>query len=717
MKLEGTYCCLRFIGLSAAIQAILFLLAYLSFSGNGISEEEESLLYFLFFSAAPFLSIVGFLWLSKTLAPALSSSVAQHWAWLVPPGAIALFGFAHAHKLVYFTYEVPPPELPLSGIRFALGVACFAVVAGILHFHLSRTRQRGNSYWLGDAPIPEGLKLVGVALVVSLFDVYMMIDSASYAPYVAPAFLVASGQRPMIDVFSQYGPNFLIFAAAFKVLPASFFTVAALVALLNILMYLTFVGIAVNIARNRTVVFVVSVCVVLFIHSAHLYNINYTPSVFAMRFLPPLLLVYALSLLRAGRLFSIPSILALALCSLWAVETAVFGVAAYFAFVALDCIGNRRPISYSLGAFGLIFAVPAFLHICVWVGYQIAFGLSPDYSTYFQLVFVHLEETDAVALPQGRWTLLIEPGMRVWVLFGFAYATVLALAAHLSLRRFSHGERFSRINPVLAAISVLGILMLYYYIGRSATPILMFISLPVFLIFVALVDWAVSGLFDKQGDAPPDAEGTAAKVTLLIFLIAFPLMGGVFADKFFRPYSQHLSNSTALRALAPRFGGQPISVRERLATWRSTIATDTYPQNEAGGSLTYTYPENKGAFELIKRLHTTHPRILMFITDPVPVIFHTPQARRRVISYPPHAAGLTYPPVDGLSSNLTQRTFQALGDIRVDDVVLVGELPRARLDEKVLSHLRQAWLLCKFDSFSKVTAYKLRPKLDTSCSS
>ncbi|CAN0222232.1 unnamed protein product, partial [Phaeothamnion confervicola] len=270
-------------------------------------------------------------------------------------------------------------------------------------------------------PIPDATRFIGIALVISLVDVYMMMDSASFAPYIAPAFLVAEGQRPMIDTFSQYGPNFLIFALAFKVLPLSFFTMSAIVAVLNVLMYLTFLGIAVNISRNKTFAFVIAICTILFIHSAHLYNINYTPSVFAMRFFPPLLLIYTLSLLPVGRIFSTWTLSALVLCSLWALESLAFGLLAYSAFVLLHCIGNRILIAHCLRSLTVLFACVGLTHACVWAGYMLAYGLPPDYVTYLQLVLFHLEGG-------AYWNLPIEPGIMVWALFGFTYATMLALA-------------------------------------------------------------------------------------------------------------------------------------------------------------------------------------------------------------------------------------------------------------------------------------------------
>lgn len=56
-----------------------------------------------------------------------------------------------------------------------------------------------------------------------------------------------------------------------------------------------------------------------------------------------------------------------------------------------------------------------------------------------------------------------------------------------------------------------------------------------------------------------------------------------------------------------------------------------------------------------------------------------------------------------------------LESVTVDDVVLLDKLPRQSLDEKLLEELRLRWMLCKFLSVSTVSAYRVRPKRESSC--
>jgi hypothetical protein len=333
--------------------------------------------------------------------------------------------------------------------------------------------------------------------------------------------------------------------------------------------------------------------------------------------------------------------------------------------------------------------------------YLTILGVLPDYGTYLQLVFFHFSGGT-------YWKLLIEPGLRAWSLFGFGYVTALALAAHIALLRMRDKQEFSRSIAIVGAVAVLGILMFYYYIGRSATPILMFISLPLFLVAIAAVDWSLCEMRNWKVTADRPVR-VLPPVVLITAVICFTLLGGVFADKFFRPFSQHLSNSSVLRNWTQMPLGKTVHVSERLRTMtRTTAANDSYPDNEAGGSLSYTHAENRAAFELIKTLSTGKQRILMFIADPVPVLFHTPKQRLANITYPPHQAGVAYPAVDGLSTTLTERTLSTLELLRADDIAVVGELPRPPLDEKFLEQLRRNWTLCRVMATPPVSAYRLQ---------
>ena len=710
-----------FVSFSAIVQILVFFSAYFVFSNNGISKESEIRIYFLFFTLSPILSLIGFYVWNRIYFKIRFKSILI----LIPPIAIIAFGLSHIHRLIYFTHEVPAPHVPLSIMRFLGGALFYSLIA----IGLIWRSHREPSLETSDDPewrsIPALIKVIGFTLIASLFDIYMMVDTLSYSPYMAPAFLVANGHIPLINAFSQYGLNFTIFAAAFLVLPQSFFTVAAIVGLLNVLMYMLFVGIAVNLSRNKTIAFVASVSVVLFVHSAYLYNINYTPSVFAMRFLPPFLLLFALTRLRSSHLFSAFSITSLTICSLWSLEALMYGALTYSGYLVLSCIGHRYSALQFARDITLIVATVCIPHLVLSMIYLILFGALPDYKTYLELVFSYINDG------RGYWKLLSEPGIRVWALFGFAYATALSLASWIAYQRFNDKKELSQSMAISGAVSIFGILAFFYYVERSATPVLMFICLPLLIVTIIAVDWAVTEL--RCASVPPiRAVDGFAPLVLLVSSVLFPLMGGVVGDKFLRPFNQLLSNSTVLRDLisipsnvksksVPNgFGlpfavpGRVISTTERFETMRSTLASsEAYPSNEAG--LAYSYAENHTAFDLIKNLRVEKHKILMFVIDPVPVLFHMPPAWRDSIAYPPLNLGIMYPEVDGLSETLSKRALATLSTISVDDVVLIGQLPKSRLDETVIERLRKLWTFCQFPTALPVSAYRLRPKGDSSC--
>lgn len=694
-----------FVAICAAMQLAVFLFLFTVFADGDIAEAEESAIYFLFFSLAPALSLIGYrLWAGISTAPEIADRYLKFLVVALPLGPV-LFGLSHIGNLVYFTYEIPAPAVPFSRARFVLGFLLYALIAFFLFrlFHRREAIADGNT-----EIVPTIVKIIGMALIVSLFDIYMMIDTLSLSPYAAPAFLVANGHTPLIDAFSQYGLNFLIFSAAFTFLPTSLFTMSAIIGALNILMYMVFIGITVNVSRNKLTVFVIAVCVVFFVHSAHLYNITYTPSVLAMRFLPPLALVFSLTLLQPGRFFSKLSVTLLGLCALWSIEALIFGAMTYAAYVLLCSVGDRKPVTHLVRCFLGIAVIATLPHVVISVVYMATLGMPPDYGTYLQLVFFHF-------LDGPYWKLLIEPGLWVWSLFGFGYVTALALAAHIALRRTRGNGEFPRSIATIGAVALLGILMFYYYIGRSATPILMFISLPLFLVAIAAVDWSISQI-RHWGEATNRSVPVLAPLVLTVSLVCFPLLGGVFADKFFRPFSQHLSNSSILRNWTQAPIGRNVRVSERIKTMkRTTAANDSYPENEAGGSLSYTHAENRAAFELIRTLGTEKQKVLMFVADPVPVLFHTPERRLNVIAYPPHRIGIAYPAVDGLSATLSERALSVLTTLSAGNIVLVGTLQRTPLDETFLSRLRQSWTLCKIEFLAPVSAYRLHAKDGKTC--
>jgi hypothetical protein len=146
------------------------------------------------------------------------------------------------------------------------------------------------------------------------------------------------------------------------------------------------------------------------------------------------------------------------------------------------------------------------------------------------------------------------------------------------------------------------------------------------------------------------------------------------------------------------------------------VAKGDYPPTESGGSLSYTHSENKAEFTLAER-YAREPgrRVLLFGTDPVPVIFHSPKDVASQIVYPPHAIGIVYPSVDGLSPTLSARAIATLDGLRAGDIVIRGSLPIYDLDQKALQVIEGRWTLCLREKLATVAASELMVPGEGTC--
>ena len=428
-------------------------------------------------------------------------------------------------------------------------------------------------------------------------------------------------------------------------------------------------------------------------HAAFLYNESYTPSVFAMRFLPPVLLVASLVRIPVSRSITPASCAATLLCALWSFEAFLWGFLIYFTWLVVRSIGERRPIAGTIRDVAGVLLLVLGPHLVFVLIYLAMFHSPPRYDIYFELVFVHLAGS--------YWLMLVEVGVRAWILFGFVYGSALAYVGYKALS----GSADMRRLAVIAALAVLGVLQFYYYVGRSATPLLVFISLPMMILVLTACDWAIDALATRANSGLP----ILAAPVLAAALALFVFMGGVFADRMFEPISRDLQTATLLRVCLP--GGDPTlcSARRMLGLIKGDdVAKGDYPPTKSGGSLSYTHSENKAEFTLVQRYaRESGRRVLLFGTDPVPVIFHSPKDVVSQIVYPPHAIGIVYPSVDGLSPTLSARAIASLDGLRAGDIVIRGSLPIYDLDQKALQVIESRWTLCPREKLTTVTASEL----------
>ena len=658
-------------------QLLVFSTRCFTVLGEGHSKQQEQLAYVVFFAAVPLLSLTAWVATRRLAASPLVSRF-RPWFWMpvltVAPALALALGLVNIQRVIYYSYDPIPRIPPFSGLRFAAGALIGALFfAGFLLTALRPVRLRSPRL------VTAICTTFGGVLLLGLFDPYLMIDTLSYSPYVGPAFAMRNGAIPLLDTFSQYGPNFLVFAVAFS-FAQTLYMASAIIAILNTAMAIAFVYIATKLGLNRFFSFAASIFVVWFVHAAFLYNESYTPSVFAMRFLPPVLLVASLVRMPADRSITLASAAAVLLCTLWSFEAFLWGFLIYLAWLVVRGVGERRPIARTVRDVVGVLLLVLGPHAVFMLIYLAMFHSPPRYDIYFELVFVHLAG--------NYWLMLVEAGMRAWILFGFVYGSALAYVGYTGVggicgyaqTRWHRGARRPR---------RFAILLLCWPFSDAASS----------FHFAADDDAGADGMrlghrrlgnAGRFGLADPRRAGAGGGVGLVRLHGRGVCRSDVRADQPRPPNRDVVSRLLARRRSQlvqcpahawPDQGGR---CRQRRLS-----------ADKSGGSLSYTHSENKAEFTLVQR-YAGQPgrRVLLFGTDPVPVIFHSPKDVVSQIVYPPHAIGVVYPSVDGLSPTLSARAIASLDGLQAGDIVIRGNLPIYDLDQKALQVIESRSTVC-----------------------
>lgn len=661
-------------------------------------KQAEQASYFVYFLALVPAVLVG--WLAVSRFTTLRIEVGSVFLWgLAATGAMTVVlvaKFINVERVVYYWFDpVPVRPFPFSTLRVVLG----AVLGSLLFAALLKLGPHvDQAPWVKRSRLNTAIWLVGIAALIAVFDPQLSLDTLAYSPYVAPAYAVVHGATPMMDAFSQYGLNYLIFVPGLA-WHQSFYTASAIVSALGVIMGLAYVSIVSRLGINWLLVFVGGIFTVFAVQSSFFYNINYTPSVYAMRFLPSVLLVAALVRIPQDRAITLASGAALGLCALWSFESLVFSVLVYTVWLVIRAIAERRPVLEFLRIAVLVALLALLPHAVLTLAYLAVLGTPPRYDIYFELIFGNFEG--------AYWYLPVEEGVHAWVLFGLVYGSALAIAGYQALA----GSKDGRWAAGLAALAALGVLQFYYYVGRSTTPVLVFLALPMMLLLLLACDWAVDA-WRRRHEALPGL----AWPTLGGALVLFAGMGAVIGDRLYDPIDQNSPNSMVFRICLPNRSSTPCSLRRMsMLIRRADVPAGEYPRNQSGGSGD-ALKESESQFKLVQRFAKEgERRMLLFGNDPVPVIFHSNDDVASRIVYPPHALGIVYPSVDGLSPTLRTRALAALDGLRAGDIAIRGKLPVYPLDKLALSLIEGRWTLCSKEKVETAEAFELVPKSALGC--
>jgi len=692
-----------FVGFVSIGFAVLALVLLKAMPAIGIN-LSPLMVYLVFFPAAPVLASAAVLCgMLPKLGAGRDAAINRWLARVGPylPPVVLLYGLWGIDRALYHvSYEsiIDPSGFDSSPRRFFLG--CLAATLLIGYLTAMRTSLRTRAPALFPDDVPPYLKYVFLGLfVLSLFKLDIGHDSLSYDPYTGPASAVVLGSIPLIDVFSQYGLNYLLLSAGLKVLPWSMYSASLLITLLDLVYYFVVALICVRLCRDKAAAAVLSAVLVLFLVSSALYNPAYTPSAGAMRYLPSMLVLLAIAHVTNGRTYNKCTIAALVISSLWSLEALIFSGVVFFVFLLASKLGSRPFVfGHLIRDFLRLAVVVLAPHAVLAMGYLLVFSTLPRYDIYLQLV--------ATQTTNSVWTAPADPAIRTWVIFGFAYALALAYGLFQSWASASPEKRYR--SAAMACAAALGIVQLSYYAGRAVTPVLVFLAFPLLILFVLFIDELVHE-FSEHGSATPRHKWLYAVLAAAVLVAC----GGVIGDRFFREPYVLRSNATLLRdCLTWHVGrthcwtGLTKRIRDKLrqpvgfVLPKDAGVTD---KNQAAWQLIPTGMtlENMSAYLIAKKWLAGEDRIFLFIQDSATVLF---ALKKR------NALGLTHPMVDDRSAILRARAMDAAMNATDGTIILVGDMAQQAIEREIYAYLQQRWILERVDGGHSVVAYRLKAK-------
>src|SRR5262249_98322 len=308
-------------------------------------------------------------------------------------------------------------------------------------------------------------------------------EPSVYSAYLGALHLLHHGGWPLIDVFSQYGLSFLAYLPLGFLLPFNHSAAALIAYAFNIAMLLVSLAMVYKLVGDRKFALSIASVLLVVVWLSFPYNVDYTPSVFGVRWLPTwvlaLLLVPNAAAHHGARPFLWP-VLALNIAAMWSYETH---------FVAVVIFGVHRALALRLAGAsfwyaggGSLIAIPLSLvgHVLFVVATLLVKGELPSYGIYFEFF-------RAYAAGDPNWLIHAKSmiSTHIWLLFALTYSVIMFLL----LTSFLLGPTLLIPSHLLIGLSVIataGVTQAIYFVGRSTQPLLAFTSLPLYTIFIVV---------------------------------------------------------------------------------------------------------------------------------------------------------------------------------------------------------------------------------------
>ena len=452
-------------------------------------------------------------------------------------------------------------------ISFAYWLIPGFVFAGIAVWLIRNQR----NFFFGNRTLTSTFALsIGVLGILCFYDDTNFVDLSHYQPFVGPALLASAGGVPMADVYCQYGliPWALI-ALAYKILPATVGTAGIVVRVVNSIYYLAFILIVFAVARRRIaammLMFVALLAAITFMPGLYrvpdLFNINATPSVTGMRFLPVAIMALVTVFDPHRKAVRIARIVVLAVSSLWSLESFVFTMLPWAGALGLEGMRERRwrkmVLDFISGLLATLLAHALFAFVVfVWTGRVV------DYRPYFDLFMTASGLEHSSGGGQPSWSILANYGFLWWVPVWLAIILTLSSAGVSALRGESR-DRAAR----LIGLALFGISALTYFATRSIPATIGLAILP----FASLVVLAFESIILNY-----NRTGITVKSTAALMVIAIALTFAFSFERFARPVAPELGNASVLRHCFTADGCSPGTVMARLRAATGMTADPVY---------------------------------------------------------------------------------------------------------------------------------------------
>jgi hypothetical protein len=613
---------------------------------------------------------------------------------------IALFWVdASDHYLNLFVRLFFAP--PFSGEPGTLGVnhafllaACgAAAVAALAWLELGLMRRGATA--LQPARIAALCVSVG-ATVVIFFDFSLGSDVAHYLTNVGPALHLIHGGTLLVDTFSQYGPGpVLITLVGLRLGPATFGSAQVSVQICNLAFYGIWLICLYRMTRWKFPALLLGMLSIAFFLAGYIRgygNVNEAPSILALRYLPALLMVLALSCLRPPRRHSVFTALSTFLAGAWSIETLVGTLGVHLSFLGMLGLRDRDYVRLLID--GVMAVAPAVVAVAVMMlAIMLQSGRWPDYGTYLQF-FSSYNPTAAY------WSAVANPAFFGWLAMLLA---IFIVSADAWTRVFDRTAALTEIDDELLSrrfVPMAALLMVQatYFVGRSHPTSLSLAVLPFCAIAIPAILSVTTAVLATKGWGRLLG---SIPIALALWVLTFTFLS-LFRQN--SPYSLLLHECRDLGRCSPVALARGFDEVLRL---RATMDRVKRPINDG---LFDTKGIVRDAVTMMARWARDEDAVTVLLGRLLPDVELTASELALMYARKWDRWPRSFVPSDELVTPLAQRIVAAPVRLREGELILVrrDEGALGFIEAGILRRIRAEASLCRIpDSSTEVVAYRV----------